>query len=74
MKQTIYCSLILISVYACNHIETEQTLSKSDLKYIRTLNQLDTTEKIYKFYSEFAVIVAAAVVAESSPYICGKNC
>lgn len=45
---------------SCSHnkIETNATLSKVDIEYIRSLKLLDTTEKIEKFYSEYTNKVA----------------
>jgi len=40
------------------NIETEDTLSKTDIERIQKLNLLDKDEKIYKFYSEFKNKVA----------------
>jgi hypothetical protein len=55
MKKKRYLSLLLFSLLACkgNRSETEDSLSKSDIEYIRSLNIVDSDEKIYKFYSEF---------------------
>lgn len=55
MKKKRYLSLLLLSLLACksNRIETEDSLSKSDIEYIRSLHLLDSNETIYKFYSEF---------------------
>lgn len=55
MKKERYLMLLLFSLLACksNHIETEGSLSKSDIEYIRSLRLLDSEETIYKFYSEF---------------------
>jgi hypothetical protein len=36
-----------------NQIETHNTLSEADIKYIQSLNLLDRDEKIRQFYSEF---------------------
>lgn len=45
---------MLSFLFSCsNHIETGDTLSDTDIKYIQSLNLLDKDEKIYKFYSEF---------------------
>src|SRR4051812_4532650 len=47
-----------IVLTACNHIQTGDTLSKTDIDRIQKLNLLDKDEKIYKFYSEFKSDVA----------------
>lgn len=44
---------MLSFLFSCNHIETGDSLSKSDIEYIQNLKLLDKDEKIYKFYSEF---------------------
>jgi hypothetical protein len=44
--------------FSCNHIETADTLSKTDIKYIQTLGLLGSDEKIYKFFSEYKKKVA----------------
>ena len=44
---------MLSFIFSCNHIETGNSLSKSDIEYIQSLKLLDMDEKIYKFYSEF---------------------
>jgi hypothetical protein len=51
----IYLSVFLISLFACknNRIESGESLSKSDIEYIRDLGLISRDEKIYKFYSEF---------------------
>jgi hypothetical protein len=50
----IYITIMLSFLFSCsNHIETGDTLSEADIKYIQSLNLLDKDEKIYKFYSEF---------------------
>jgi hypothetical protein len=43
---------------ACNHIESGNSLRKSEKQYILSLNLLDEHEKIYKFYSEYKLKVA----------------
>jgi len=50
----------LLTLYsACsNKIETANTLTKQDFARLQTLNLLDTTEQVYKFYSEFKNSVA----------------
>jgi len=48
-----YFSLILFFLASCNRIETGNTLSNSDIEYVRKLNLLGPGETIYKFYSEF---------------------
>ncbi len=52
MKKVKLC-FMLSFLFSCNHIETGNSLSKSDIDYIKSLNLLDTDEKIYKYYSEF---------------------
>ena len=44
---------MLSFLFSCNHIETGDSLKKSDIEYIQSLHLLDKNEKIYKFYSEF---------------------
>lgn len=44
---------MLSFLFSCNHIETGNSLKKSDIEYIQNLHLLDKGEKIYKFYSEF---------------------
>ena len=44
---------MLSFLFSCNHIETGDSLSKSNIEYIQSLKLLDSDEKIYKFYSEF---------------------
>lgn len=44
---------MLSFIFSCNHIETGNSLSKSDIEFIQSLKLLDKDEKIYKFYSEF---------------------
>ena len=56
LKKTLLFSFLLLS--ACNHIETGDALSKTDIQRIQKLNLLDKGEKIYKFYSEFKNEVA----------------
>ena len=55
--RSILLSLIVL-LLACNHIQTGDTLSKTDIDRIQKLNLLDKNEKIYKFYSEFKSDVA----------------
>ena len=50
--------LILLIFLSCQRIETGNSLSDSDLKYIKSLHLLDTNEKLYKFYSEHTKKVA----------------
>ncbi|MDJ1483611.1 hypothetical protein QNI16_24140 [Cytophagaceae bacterium YF14B1] len=54
-KLYIFCFLMFS---ACNSIETNDTLSKSDIDYIRSLNLLDKDEQIHRFYSEYKKRVA----------------
>lgn len=51
-------SWILLLLFSCNQIESGNTLSKSDINYIKNLKLLDDDEKIYKFYSEYKKKVA----------------
>lgn len=53
MKRKILIGSLLCAIFSCNKIETSDTLSKSDIKYLEKLQLLDRDEKIYKFYSEF---------------------
>ncbi len=59
MGKIQFC-LMLSFLFSCssNHIETADTLSKADIKYIQSLKLLDKDEHIYKFYSEFKKNVA----------------
>ena len=52
MRQ-IFIIFMLSFLFSCNHIQTSDTLSSSDIQYIQNLHLLDQNEKIYKFYSEF---------------------
>ena len=52
MRKIQFC-FILSFLFSCNHIETSNSLSKSDIEFIQTLHLIDKDEKIYKFYSEF---------------------
>ena len=56
VRNILLCILVLL--VSCNHIETGNTLKKSDIERIQKLNLLDKDEKIYKFYSEFKIEVA----------------
>jgi len=58
MKKYLIIILTMISFISCNKIETNQTLDKEDLKYIKSLNLLSDGEIIYKFYSEYKKNVA----------------
>jgi hypothetical protein len=49
---------MLSFLFSCNHIQTGDTLSRSDIEYIQNLHLLDQNEKIYKFYSEYKKKVA----------------
>ena len=49
---------IIVLLVSCNHIETGNTLKKSDIERIQRLNLLGKDEKILKFYSEFKNEVA----------------
>lgn len=44
---------MLSFLFSCNHIETQDSLSKSDIEFIQKLHLLDTGEKVYSYYSEF---------------------
>ncbi|WP_286967483.1 hypothetical protein [Flavobacterium sp. UBA4854] len=44
--------LFLVFFISCNKIETQSSLNKKDLNFIKSLNLLDKEETIYKFYSE----------------------
>ena len=57
MKGILFCFLLFF-LFACNHIETGDSLPKSEKEYIRGLNLLDENENIYKFYSEYKMKVA----------------
>jgi hypothetical protein len=49
-----YFVFMLCFLFSCsNRIETGDTLSQDDIKYMQGLNLLDKDEKVYKFYSEF---------------------
>jgi hypothetical protein len=52
MKKVILY-FMLSFLFSCNHIETGNSLSKSDIEYIQSLKLLDNGENIYKYYSEF---------------------
>ena len=52
MRKIQFC-FMLSFLFSCNHIETGNSLKKSDIEYIQNLHLLDKGEKIYKFYSEF---------------------
>lgn len=45
--------ILFVVLFSCNHIQTGDSLSSSNIEYIRSLHLLDTNEKIYKLYSEF---------------------
>src|SRR5690242_21871006 len=54
----IFIVCMLSFLFSCNHIQTGDTLSRSDIEYIQNLHLLDQNEKIYKFYSEYKKKVA----------------
>ena len=57
----IYVLIVLVSLLnSCGNarIETSETLSHSDIEYIKKLKLLDNDEKIFKFYSEYKNRVA----------------
>lgn len=58
MKKYYIVILALFTLISCNKIETNQTLDKEDIKYIKSLNLLTDGENIYKFYSEYKKDVA----------------
>lgn len=58
MKKYLIIILTMLLLISCNKIETNQTLDKEDLKYIKSLNLLSDGENIYKFYSEYKKNVA----------------
>ncbi|QLC65924.1 hypothetical protein LPB248_06395 [Flavobacterium sp. LPB0248] len=58
MKKYLIIILTILLLISCNKIETNQTLDKEDLKYIKSLNLLSDGENIYKFYSEYKKNVA----------------
>lgn len=51
-------TLLILCVACANKIETANTLTKQDFDRLLSLNLLDTTEQVYKFYSEFKNSVA----------------
>jgi hypothetical protein len=57
----IYVLIVLVALLnSCGNarIETSETLSHSDIEYIKNLKLLDNDEKIFKFYSEYKNRVA----------------
>src|SRR5258708_37521427 len=48
-----YAALLIILFLSCNHIETGNTLGRSDVQYIEKLGLLEPGEKIHKFYSQY---------------------
>lgn len=56
LRKFLFISILLFA--SCNKIETGDTLGKTDVERIRSLNLLDKDEKIYKFYSEYKNKVA----------------
>ena len=57
-KTLSFLCLMLLIFFSCQRIETGNSLSASDLKYIKSLHLLDTNERLYKFYSEHTKKVA----------------
>ncbi len=55
-RKTLFFVFLILT--ACNHIETGDALSNTDIQFIRSLNLLDKDEKIFKFYSEYKNKVA----------------
>jgi hypothetical protein len=47
--------IIVFLLFSCNKIENQNTLSKDDIKYLKSLKILDDDETIYQFYSEFKI-------------------
>jgi hypothetical protein len=58
MRNLIIIPFIIFFHIGCNRIETNDTLKKSDIKYIQSLGLLDSNEKIIKFYSNFKTRLA----------------
>lgn len=58
MKKYYIVILALFTLISCNKIETNQTLDKEDIKYIKSLKLLTDGENVYKFYSEYKKDVA----------------
>ena len=60
MKLKVLVQVYLLSLFfnSCQRIETGNSLSSSDLKYLESLNLLDNNERLYKFYSEYTKRVA----------------
>lgn len=58
--QLAFCGLYFFILASCNHnrIETDESLTVEDEKYIRSLGLLDEDEHIIKFYSEYKKKVA----------------
>ncbi len=50
--QKYILSILLISLFSCNKIETNKTLNQNDIEYIKSLKLLDENETILKFYSQ----------------------
>lgn len=57
-KLFILLTSILLLGSCGNKIETASTLTKQDFDRLRSLKLLDTSEQLYKFYSEFKNSVA----------------
>lgn len=47
--------IIVFLFFSCNKIENQNTLSKGDIQYVKSLKILDDNETIYQFYSEFKI-------------------
>ena len=58
MRNLFIIPVIIFIYIGCNRIETNDTLKKSDIKYIRSIGLLDSNEKIIKFYSQFKTRLA----------------
>ncbi|MDX6188168.1 hypothetical protein SGQ83_02315 [Flavobacterium sp. Fl-318] len=58
MKKYLIVVFTIFLLISCNKIETNQTLDKKDIEYIKNLNLLTDGENVYKFYSEYKKDVA----------------
>lgn len=58
MREYLNVTLTLFLLISCNKIETNQTLDKDDIEYIKSLNLLTDGENVYQFYSEYKKDVA----------------
>ncbi len=50
--------LIFLFLTSCNRIESNETLSKTDLQRLKEIKLLDNDEKVIQFYSEYKNNVA----------------